>query len=290
MAGRVTDGMKVNRKVFDVHNHIGFMKGWKYYGVPEEVSPTIYNDDDRALKLELMDGLGVDRGLVMSNYGIPDPTQPFSLNPVTVEAVAPADKRLLGGIWFSPSAKLKELNKEALKLAGETNIKVLKATCLLGGTYDHEAWDDENTTMWKDIVDVANKHDLVMHLHTSPGGGSDVSNCLKWIKHHGKGIKVHIVHCGGGVSGHIKLIPEFMNMVRDGYQITTDFSWAVGFCQRFMFDEIEKQGIGDDRIMFSSDEPWSDFWSEYYKIEGLGISEELKGKVFYGNAEKLYGG
>ena len=41
--------------------------------------------------------------------------------------------------------------------------------------------------------------------------------------------------------------------------------------------------------MFSSDEPWSDFWGEYYKIEGEDISEELKDKIFWGNAEKLYG-
>jgi predicted TIM-barrel fold metal-dependent hydrolase len=80
-----------------------------------------------------------------------------------------------------------------------------------------------------------------------------------------------------------------MNLIREGYPVTTDFSWAVGFAQRFMFDEIEKQGIGDDRIMFASDEPWSDFWSEYYKLEGLGVSDELKNKMFYDNAEKLYG-
>jgi predicted TIM-barrel fold metal-dependent hydrolase len=289
MAGRLVEGMKVKRKVFDAHNHIGFMIGWKYYGVPEEVSPTIYNDDDRSAKIDLMDTLGVDRSMVFSNYGIPDPKQPFELNPVTIEAVDSTDTRLLGGIWFSPSAKLKEQNVEALKLAGSTNIKVLKATCLLGGTWDCDAWDDEHKQMWKDIVDVAKEHDYIMHLHTSPGGGSDVSKCLKWIRHHGKDIKVHIVHCGGGVSGHIKLIPEFMNLIREGYPVTTDFSWAVGFAQRFMFDEIEKQGIGDDRIMFASDEPWSDFWSEYYKLEGLGVSDELKNKMFYDNAEKLYG-
>lgn len=50
-----------------------------------------------------------------------------------------------------------------------------------------------------------------------------------------------------------------------------------------------KQGIGEDRVLFGSDEPWSDFWGEYYKIEGLGLPEDLKNKVFWENAEKLYG-
>ncbi len=102
-------------------------------------------------------------------------------------------------------------------------------------------------------------------------------------------MKIHAVHCGGGVSGHIKFIPEFFNLVREGYKVYTDTSWSIGFCTRYLFDEMEKQGIGDDRVMFSSDEPWSDFWSEYYKFEGLGISEELKNKIFWENAEKLYG-
>ena len=44
---RFVKGEKVKRKVFDVHNHIGFMEGWKYYGLPEPVSPTVYNDNDR---------------------------------------------------------------------------------------------------------------------------------------------------------------------------------------------------------------------------------------------------
>ncbi|MDR2743656.1 MAG: amidohydrolase, partial [Desulfovibrio sp.] len=127
-------GGKVKRKVFDVHNHIGFMSGFKYYGLPEPVNPTVYCDNDRGSKIKIMDELGVDRALVMSNYGIPDPAQPFGLNEVVLEACSKPDARILGGIWFSPSIKMKEANEAALKFAGEPGIKVLKATCLLGGT------------------------------------------------------------------------------------------------------------------------------------------------------------
>lgn len=286
---RMLPGEKVRRKVFDVHNHIGFMEGFKYYGLPEPVNPTVYCDNDRAAKIKIMDQLGVDRAIVMSNYGIPDPSQPFGLNAVVLDACAHQDKRILGGVWFSPALKMKEANDAAMKLAGEPGIKVLKATCLLGGTWNPEEWDEDTKKMWEGIIDVCESHDHVFHLHTSPGGGSDVSNCIKFVKAYGKRVKVHVVHCGGGVSGHIKFIPEFIKFVKEGYKVYTDTSWAVGFCNRYLFDEIEKNGVGDDRVMFSSDEPWSDFWSEYYKFEGLGISEELKNKLFWENAEKLYG-
>jgi len=287
--GRLIKGMKVKRKVFDAHNHIGFMEGYKYYGIPEPVNPTVYTDNDRQAKLDLMDELGVERAMVLSNYGIPDPKQPFGLNPVVLDACAPTDKRIVGGIWFSPSGKLIDMTLDALKHAGEPGIKALKATCLLGGTWNPADWDETDKKMWTAIVDTAEKYDHILTLHTSPGGGSDVTNAINFVKEYGKRIKVHVVHCGGGVSGHIKFIPVFFDLIKEGYKVYTDTSWSVGFCSRFLLDEVEKQGIGDDRILFGSDEPWSDFWSEYYKIEGLDISEELKNKIFWENAEKLYG-
>ena len=78
--------------------------------------------------------------------------------------------------------------------------------------------------------------------------------------------------------------------VRDGYKVYTDTSWAVGFGARWLLTEIEKQGIGGDRVFFGSDEPWSDFDSEYWKLNGIrNISQELKDRVFWGNYEEAFG-
>lgn len=287
---RFKKGLKVQRKVFDIHTHIGWMDGFKYYGLPEPVNPTMYTDNDRQSKLDIMDELGVERSVVLSNYGIPIPSQPFTLNPVVLDAVVGKnDKRLIGGIWFSPMLKMKEENEKAMALAGEDNIKILKATCLLGGSWDPAQWDAETAAMWENIIATCEKYDHVMMLHTSPGGGSDVSNAIKFIYKYGKRIKIHVAHAGGGVSGHIKFVPEFFKMIKEGYKVYTDTSWSVGFGPRYLFDEMLKQGIGEDRVLFGSDEPWSDFWGEYYKIEGLGLPEDLKNKVFWENAEKLYG-
>ncbi len=287
---RFKKGLKVNRKIFDIHTHIGFMEGFKYYGLPEPVNPTVYCDNDRAAKLAVMDDRAGVRSVVLSNYGIPIPQQPFDLNPVVCDAVVgKSDKRIIGGIWFSPKLKMEESNEAALKLAGEDNIKILKATCLLGGTWNPEEWDPETAAMWESIIATAEKYDHVMMLHTSPGGGSDVSNAIRFIYKFGKRVKVHVAHAGGGVSGHIKFVPEFFKMIREGYKVYTDTSWAVGFGPRYLFDEMLKCGLGEDRVLFGSDEPWSDFWGEYYKLEGLGLPEDLKNRIFWENAEKLYG-
>ena len=281
--------MKVKRKVFDAHCHIGEMAGYPFYGLPEPVKPSVYDFRDVDAQIQHMDKFGVERALVMSNYGIPDPKQPFSLNPVVMDAINKGKDRIVGAIWFSGATRDKDLTAESLKLAGTSGVKVLKTTCLLGGTYNPEEWDDEAKALWNSAVEVAEKHNYIFHLHTSPGGGSDVSNAIKFVRLFGKRVKIHIVHMGGGVSGHIKFVPEFFNLIEEGYDVYTDSTWAVGFGPRFLFSEMEKRGIGHDRFLFGSDEPWSDFWGEYYKIEGAEISEEFKNKIFWENADRLYG-
>ena len=200
---RFKKGLKVQRKVFDIHTHIGWMDGFKYYGLPEPVNPTMYTDNDRQSKLDIMDELGVERSVVLSNYGIPIPSQPFTLNPVVLDAVVGKSDKRLGGIWFSPMLKMKEENEKAMALAGEDNIKILKATCLLGGSWDPAQWDAETAAMWENIIATCEKYDHVMMLHTSPGGGSDVSNAIKFIYKYGKRIKIHVAHAGGGVQNYI---------------------------------------------------------------------------------------
>jgi hypothetical protein len=43
-------------------------------------------------------------------------------------------------------------------------------------------------------------------------------------------------------------------------------------------------------VFFGSDEPWSDFDSEYWKLNGIrDISQELKDRVFWRNYEEAFG-
>jgi uncharacterized protein len=111
------------------------------------------------------------------------------------------------------------------------------------------------------------------------------------VEKYGKRCKIYLVHFGGGVSGHIRLVPKFLSWVEQGYKVYTDTSWAIGFGARWLLTEIERTGVGGDRVFFGSDEPWSDFDSEYWKINGIrGISQELKDRVFWQNYEDLFAG
>ncbi len=278
--------MRVQRPVFDAHSHIGEMAPYPYYGLPP-VNPTVIEYKDTAAILKHMDDHGVERQMVISNYGIPDSSQPFSLNPLVIDSVEHND-RLVGAIWVSPLLKDQERVREALQHAGDKGIKALKTTCLLGGTYTVTDWDAETKAHWDEIVDACEANNLVFHMHTSPGGTSDISNLLTFIREYGKRIKIYVVHMGGGVSGAIKYVPTFFDLVREGHKVYGDFSWSPGFGSRWMLHELQERGEAWDRMMFASDTPWSDFWSEYYRIENAEISEELKHRLFYQNAADLY--
>lgn len=279
--------MEKRRKVFDNHCHIGPIAAYAFYGLPVPVKPTQDYDTTEDM-LKGMDENGVDRALVISNYGIPDSSQPFTLNPLVAESAA-ATERILGAIWLSPLPKDKERNAEALKLVGQKGLVALKLTCLLGGNFNPEKWGEEEVELWKPIVETAVKYDMPLHIHTSPGGGSDIDNAMALVRKYGRETKIHCVHMGGGVSGHIKFVPRFFELVQEGYQIYTCSSWAVGFGSTWLLKEIDRTGIGADRFIFGSDVPWSDFAGEYWKIEGAPISEELKENIFWKNAERLYG-
>ncbi|HEY8476513.1 MAG TPA: amidohydrolase family protein, partial [Chloroflexota bacterium] len=207
--------MKARRRVFDAHTHIGEMAAYRFYDLAAPVKPTVIEYPNPQAMLKHMDDHGVERTLIIPNYGIPDSRQPFTLNPLVVDAIN-HDDRFVGALWVSGLTKDAENVREALQHAGDKGIKALKATCLLGGTYKPADWDPETRAQWESIVAAAERHDLVLHLHTSPGGGSDISNALAFVQEYGKRIKVHLVHMGGGVSGHIKLVPRFLDLVRQG--------------------------------------------------------------------------
>jgi uncharacterized protein len=279
---------RVPSRTIDGHSHIGEMDAWKFYDLAEPVKPTVYEFPTTQSYLQHMDELGVERALVLSNYGIPVQQQPFSLNDLVLDSVKSSD-RLRGGLWVSFLPQNKEMTLQALKHAGEEGIVALKTTFLLGGNPNPESWDDETTEVAEACFRAAEEHDLVFHFHTSPGGASDLNNFIPLVERYGKRVKLYLVHFGGGVSGHIRLVPRFLDWVEQGYKVYTDVTWAVGFGVRWLLSEIERRGVGHDRVLFASDEPWSDFWGEYYKIAGQPVGKELKDRILYQNFEALYG-
>src|SRR3990170_4883267 len=113
---------RVSRRVIDGHSHIGEMGGWKYYGAPEPVHPTVYEfADGKSYIGDHLDKYGVERGLVLPNYGHPVQEQAFGLNPVVLDAVG-SSGRVVGGVWGSDLPQNRDLTMESLKHAGESGI------------------------------------------------------------------------------------------------------------------------------------------------------------------------
>lgn len=278
---------RVERDVFDGHSHIGELPPYAFYDLTEPVKPTVYDFPDTKSYLDHLDTVGVERALVLPNYGVPDQQAAFSLNPVMLDAVTSTD-RLVGGLWVSFLPQNRESTMDALRHAGEDGIVALKTTFLLGGTPNPDDWDQETEEIAEACFDAAEEHDLVFHFHTSPGGASDISNFIPLVQRYAKRVKTYLVHFGGGVSGHIRLVPKFLDWVEEGYRVYTDTTWSIGFGARWLMTEIENRGVGHDRVLFASDEPWSDFWSEYYKIRNAPVGDELKDRILHRNAVELY--
>jgi predicted TIM-barrel fold metal-dependent hydrolase len=280
---------RVKGRVIDAHSHIGEMDAWKFYDLAEPVKPTVYEFSNlKDYRDNHLDKFGVERGLILPNYGIPVQEQPFSLNDLVLDAVKSSD-RVPGGLWVSFLPQNKEMTLQALGHAGEDGIVALKTTFLLGGSPNPEQWDEDTKEIAEACLNAAEKHDLVFHFHTSPGGNSDISQFIPMVEKYGKQVKIYLVHFGGGVSGHIRLVHRFLDWVEQGFKVYTDTTWSIGFGPRWLLTEIEKRGVGHDRVLFASDEPWSDFWGEYYKIAGAPVSQELKDRILSQNFEELYG-
>ncbi len=270
--------------VFDAHRHLGRLPAYPFYGGPP-VNPDL---GARATIDELiadLDEEGTERALVIPNYGVPDPAIAFSFNELCVEAAA-RDDRIRAGLWVSPLPRDVDHTRAALALAGESGVRALKLSFLLGG----RPADPDCQPQLDEIFAVARRHGLVVHVHTSPGAASDIDEVGTLVERYAADVAVHLVHFGGGMSGHIKLLGgRFFDWIAAGKQVYTDLSWAIGFTPRWLVQEISRRGIGADRVLFASDEPWGDRVAEYAGMRAAIGGGELAGLVFHDNFTKLYG-
>ena len=270
--------------VHDAHRHIGILPAFAFYGGPP-VHPDIAARGSVKDFIADLDTEGTERAMAIPNYGVPDAYVSFSLNELALEAAA-HDDRVICGLWVSPRPQDAELNKAALTHVTEKGVRVLKFSFLLGGSPDDPACEPQI----EEIFRTAREYGLVVHIHTSAGGASDIDRIGLLVDKYGSDVRMHLVHMGGGVSGHVKLIGHrFFDWIQAGKQVYTDTSWTVGFAPRWMVHEIEKRGIGQDRLLFASDEPWGDYAGEAARVRAATGDGELANMVFRENFTRLYG-
>lgn len=274
----------IGELVSDAHRHLGVMPAYPFYGGPP-VRPDIRARGTVAELIADMDAEGTERALVMPNYGVPDPAVAFSFNELCVEAAA-RDDRIRAALWVSPLTRDAERTRKTLALASEPGVRALKLSFLLGGRPDEEACRPQ----LDEIFAAARDRGLVVHVHTSPGAASDIDAVGTLVDRYADQVAVHLVHFGGGMSGHIKLAgSRFFDWITAGKRVYTDLSWAIGFAPRWLADEVSRRGIGQDRILFASDEPWGDHAGEYARMRAAASGRELADLVFRENFDRLYG-
>ncbi|WP_433305286.1 amidohydrolase family protein [Actinoplanes sp. CA-030573] len=265
----------------DAHRHLGLLPAYPFYGGPP-VNPDVTARATIAELLKDLDREGTERALILPNYGVPDPDVAFGFNDLVVEA-AQQDDRIRCGLWVSAQERDRARTVKALGLAGERGVRALKLSFLLGGGVDDPGLET--------IFGAAREHDLTVHVHTSPGAASDIDQVGRLVERFGDDVRIHLVHFGGGMSGHIKLIgSRFFDWVAAGKRVYTDLSWAIGFAPRWLVTEIDRRGLGHDRVLFASDEPWGDHAGESARLRAAVAGRELSDAVFHTNFETLYGG
>jgi uncharacterized protein len=268
----------------DAHRHLGVLPAYPFYGGPPvrpDVTARATIDD----LIADLDAEGTERALVMPNYGVPDPDVAFSFNELCVAAAA-RDDRIRAALWVSPLPRDRERTDKALLLAGEPGVRALKLSFLLGGAPTDPACGEGLDR----IFAVARQRDLVVHVHTSPGAASDIDEVGQLVDWYGDQVAVHLVHFGGGMSGHIKLAgSRFFDWIEAGKRVYTDLSWAIGFTPRWLAEEVSRRGIGHDRILFASDQPWGDHAGEYARLAAVTGDGELADLIFRDTFAKLYG-
>ncbi|MGI5444084.1 amidohydrolase family protein [Streptomyces shenzhenensis] len=269
--------------VFDAHRHLGVLPAHPFYGGPPVHPDTTARATIKQLVADL-DAEGTERALVIPNYGVPDPDIAFGFNELVIEA-AQTDDRIRAGLWVSARPEDTERTARALSLAGEEGVRALKLSFLLGG----RPTDPACRPLLDEIFATAARHRLVVHIHTSPGAASDIDEVGHLVDRYADQVRVHLVHFGGGMSGHIKLAgARFFDWITAGKHVYTDLSWAIGFLPYWLAQEIEHRGIGHDRVLFASDQPWGDFAGELARMTAATGGGDLAGLVFRDTFAALY--
>jgi predicted TIM-barrel fold metal-dependent hydrolase len=270
-------------RIWDAHRHLGDLPAYPFYGGPP-VTPAIGAAATVDDLIRDLDAEGTERALVIPNYGVPDPDVAFGFNELCLDAAA-RDDRVRAALWVSPRPADEDRTDKALSLLGETGVAALKLSFLLGGSPTDPACQPGIER----IFAAAESADLVVHIHTSPGGASDIDEVSTLVERFGDRVAIHLVHLGGGASGHIKLIGgRFFDWIAAGKRVYTDASWAIGFAPRWLLAEVERRGLGEDRVLFASDEPWSDRDGELARMRAATPDGELSRRVFHDNFAALY--
>ena len=293
-----TRGVVAMRKVFDAHFHIGHWGQRRLFG--REVCPLLpSHDGDYIPGQEHEDYRDVQRylthydifgGLVMCNFLGDDPRYSLiDLNKVALEAAHKCEN-VYTALFVSPRGEDWDYTREAMNMAkSDPNVKAIKMTPTHWDAFspDPTTWSSEVRNNFEDIFKFAEDKGLVIQFHS---GLLNAEPLLfdSFLKEYGsEGIRLYLVHSGETCYPGMQYTTLIREWLDKGYQVYSDVSLAPGFVMPKLLSVLCADEV--EHIMFATDAPWGNFASEVAKIEDLSISEDIKQKIFYDNAIKLFG-
>jgi len=281
--------MKIKRKVFDSHFHIG--KHGKQLSLDGLVTP-IKTEDEHSTYEDCQGYLikyNIWGGLIVPTY-ISDQKAAFEYNKLIFKGLMDNKKdNIFAGLWVSPLNEIMNLTKDALNNLPNIKIKALKmsANSWEGISVSPSSWTKEIKSNMDYIIQKAIDYGLILHFHSGERV-NDVDKFDDFLSEYGSATRIQFIHMGETLTGAFRFVPNFVKWLKKGYDIYCDTSMVPGFATRWILNEIEDIENGFDRVLFATDSPWESFLSEYWKIDDLNIPEELKEKIFWRNAVRLY--
>jgi len=283
------EGQVSGMKIIDSHVHLG--RWGKQVAYDRIIEPLrSYELDSYERVITFLDKHGIDRIVLVPIY-LPNAIETFAANLRVVECATLARGKIVPGIWVDPSPNVTHFLLDAIELASDKGIRVLKTS--------PDAWADQyspDPSTWdrlfqrnvETILEYARNKQAVFQIHTG-SGKSNMQAIEKFLKFTGPGVTFHLVHMGSCVSGHFYLVPRLEEWLSNGLDIVCDTSLARGFAVRWILREAEIKHELADRILFASDEPWGVFESEFNKVWRCVDSQALiASKVLWDNANRIY--
>lgn len=243
--------------IYDVHTHL--MAG-NY-------------ENDKATLLKAGEVYGIDKVFVSSLYAIPNPTEE-QVNLANIETFKFKKEHpdfVEGYPYISPEhPNAIKMLRTAMEDWGAVGVKIwMSTTC-----------DDPRVNS---LVETMIEYDapiLIHSFHKAVGQlpfettGEHVARLAERYPES----KLIMAHLGGNAYHGIPAIRDYKNV------------WVDLCCSIFRGDELPYtlEMLGEDRILFGSDMPGI-YIDNVGKVEELKVSQEVKDKIYYRNAQKLFG-
>ncbi len=228
-----------------------------------------------------MDKAGVDISVVL-NIGWITHELCVETNDYILESIARYPKRLIGFCAVQPNsceAALAEVERCAQ--AGARGVGEMRPDMQLFGLGDE--------TLMKPLVEVLRTYNLILLTHASepvgheyPGKGSITPDVLYPFIASSPDLTIVCAHWGGGLPFYA-LMPEVKRALSNVFFDTA----ASPFLYSSQVYNQVTQLVGADKILFGSDYPLLEQSRLIKEIRSLDLSEENKGLILAGNAQRL---